>query len=253
MLTAKEMKEDFVIFTDGACSGNPGPGGWATVIVFPAGKRIKELGGQGDLVTNNQMELMGVIKGLSFIKDEPGPVIVYTDSVYVIKGITQWIFGWLRRGWKTAEGEAVSNKDLWQTLKTLVDKRGPKTIEWRFSRGHIGTPGNERCDEIAVLMTKRKWADLYDGPLSGYGLAIYDLPEQEALPENKAKTEPKAPAFSYLSLVGGVVRRHKNWPSCERYTKGKSGAKFKKAMAAADESEILKTWGAAGSKIEDVD
>lgn len=252
MLTAKEMKENLIVFTDGACSGNPGPGGWGAVIVYPGGKRIKELGGQGELVTNNQMELMGIIKGLAFIQDEKAPVIVYTDSVYAIRGITQWIFGWMKRGWKTAEGEDVLNKDLWRTLKTIVDKIGAKNIQWRWLKGHSNTPGNDRVDEISVKMTQRKWIDLYDGPLSGYGIAIYDLPEQRPLPEIKNQ-EPKPPAFSYLSMVGGKVRRHKNWASCERYTKGQSGAKFKKALSATDEPEILKAWGASGAKIEDVD
>lgn len=252
MLSAKELRESLIIFTDGACSGNPGPGGWGAVVAYPGGQ-IKELGGQADQVTNNQMELMATIKALSWVKNEPHPIFLYTDSVYVIRGITQWIFGWMRNQWTNSEGEAVSNKEHWQTLKTIVDQIGAKRIQWKFCRGHNGTPGNERCDEIAVKMTQKKWVELYDGPLVGYSVAIYDLPEDEGLPEMKNKVE-KTPAYSYLSMVGGVIRRHRNWPSCERYTKGQSGAKFKKAQSAQDEIEILKSWGASPkSKIDDAD
>lgn len=242
MLSAKELRENLIIFTDGACSGNPGPGGWGAIVAYPEGQ-IKELGGQGEQTTNNQMELMGAIKALSWIKDDPRPVYLYTDSVYVIRGITQWIFGWMRKGWTNSEGEPVANREIWQTLKALVDKRGAKNIQWKFCRGHNGVPGNERCDEIAVKMTQRKWADLYEGPLVGYSVAIYDIPEDEPLPEMKNNKTEKAAAYSYLSYVGGTVRRHANWASCERYTKGQSGAKFKKAAAASDEVEILKAWG----------
>lgn len=252
MLSPEELRRTLIVFTDGACSGNPGPGGWGAIVAFPEG-RVKELGGQGQETTNNQMELMAAIKALAFIKNDPRPVYLYTDSVYVIRGITQWIHGWLRRGWKNAEGEPVANRESWQTLKALVDQRGKGKVSWKFCRGHSGVPGNERCDEIAVLMTQRKWVDLYDGPLVGYGVAIYDLPEDEPLPEMKGNGEPKPPAYSYLSYVDGVVRRHRDWSSCERYTKGRSGAKFRKAQTAADEAEILRAWGLGpGVPVEDV-
>lgn len=247
------MREKIVVFTDGACSGNPGPGGWGAVIAFPEG-HIKELGGQGDKVTNNQMELMATIKALAHLRAEPRPVILYTDSVYVIRGITQWIWGWMKRNWQNAEGGAIANQELWQQLKAVVDTRGKKSgIEWRYIRGHTGVPGNERCDEIAVKMTQHKWVDLYDGPLVKYPVSIYDLPQLESLPEMKAKQGPKPAAHSYLSYVGGKLRRHRNWSSCEKHTKGQAGARFKKAMTSADEASILAGWGLAGQKIEDVE
>lgn len=235
-------KSTILIFTDGACSGNPGPGGYAAVIAFPEGE-IKELGGHKEHTTNNAMELAGVIKALQDIKNRDESVVVYTDSTYVIRGITQWIWGWKKKGWKNAEGQDVSNRILWEELSRVVSARkGDSKIEWKYSRGHIGTPGNERCDEIAVAFSQKRWIELYEGPLLQYSIAIYDLPPDEGLPEMKPKLEKKA-AYCYLSMIGGKVERHTDWASCERRVKGQSGAKFKKAMSPEDEKEILKSWG----------
>lgn len=231
-----------VIFTDGACSGNPGPGGWAAVLAFPEGK-IKELGGGKDQTTNNEMELLATIKALQAIQARSEAVIVYTDSTYVIRGITQWIWGWRKKDWKNTEGGEVSHRALWEELSRLASvRKGDAKIDWKYSRGHIGTPGNERCDEIAVAFSQKKWISLYEGPLLQYPIAIYDIPEDEGLPEMRQKQEKK-PAYSYLSLLGGTVCRHRDWASCERRVKGQSGAKFKKAMAASEEKDILQSWG----------
>lgn len=200
-----------------------------------------EMGRGASDTTNNQMELLGAIEALRKIENIPGPVDIYTDSTYVIRGITQWIWAWRSRGWKTAEGKEVSNQDLWQRLSALVAKRDPKP-EWKYVRGHIGVPGNERVDEIAVGFTKGKWVDLYEGPLLKYGIAIYDLPDDTSLPEMRPKEEKKA-ALSYLSLVNGVPMKHANWKDCEARVKGRSGAKFKKAMSNSEESQILAEWG----------
>lgn len=244
------FKSALIIFTDGACSGNPGPGGWGSVIVDPKGE-VREMGGHEPTTTNNKMELQAVISALHEVRSHKKEVFVYTDSVYVIRGITQWIWGWKKRGWTNAEGGEVANREHWQELDQLVRARGTEgKIQWKFSRGHIGTPGNERCDEIAVLFSKKKWVDLYRGPLLGYGIAIMDLPEDEGLPEMKPK-EAKAAAYSYLSLLGGSVGRHKDWASCERRVKGQSGAKFKKALSAEDEKKILADWGMASATIKD--
>lgn len=234
--------DKILVFTDGACSGNPGPGGWGAVIVNPNGD-VTELGGKENPTTNNRMELFSAIAALRAIADLEKKVVLYTDSTYLIRGITQWIWGWKKRGWQNAEGEPVLNKDLWQELSRLDNERSKfGKIEWLYSRGHVGTPGNERCDEIAVQFSKGQWVDLYSGPLLKYQIPIFDLPEDTTLPEMKPKTEKKV-AYSYLSLLNGEVWRHRDWPSCERRVKGQSGAKFKKAMEAADESKILSEWG----------
>jgi len=229
------------IFTDGACRGNPGPGGWGALMRFQ-GKEREIWGGELE-TTNNQMELAGAIFALKEISKLPGPVTFYTDSTYVIRGITQWIWGWRKKGWKTAEGADVMNRDQWEELSRLVGERGAANkVNWLYSRGHVGTPGNERCDEIAVAFSQKESIRLYDGPLSAYSIDIMKLPAIEPWPEMKPKGE-KVAAFSYLSLLGATVIRHKTWPSCERRVKGQPGAKFKKAKSADDEKEILKGWG----------
>ncbi|WP_413290227.1 ribonuclease HI [Bdellovibrio sp. HCB337] len=244
--------KEIIVFTDGACSGNPGPGGWGSVVLLPTGS-VQELGGGDSSTTNNRMEMHAVGAALEHLADTPGDIIIYTDSTYVIRGITQWVWGWKRNNWRTAEGKDVSNKDIWQDLFALVVKRKDLgKIHWNYTRGHMGTPGNERCDEIAVGFSKGYRVSLYVGPLSGYGIDILDLPEHEELPEMKPNNKgEKKVAYSYLSNIGGVVIRHKDWGSCERRVKGQSGAKFKKTMSENEEQEVLKSWGLSGAAIKE--
>lgn len=240
--------KSIVVYTDGACSGNPGPGGWASIVAFPEG-HVRELGGKEAPTTNNQMELMGTIRALDLIKDRDEPVVIFTDSTYVIRGITQWVWGWKKRGWKNAEGQEVLNRDLWERLHRLVLARKEGKVEWKYIRGHTGNPGNERCDEIAVQFSKGRWIELYDGPLVGYGVAIHDFPGDVPLPEMRPKVEKKA-AYSYLSNVNGETMRHRDWASCEKRVKGQSGAKFKKAGTPAEEAGILSDWGVDPSRVK---
>jgi len=232
-----------VVFTDGAAKGNPGPGGWGVIVVTPDG-RVTELGGRSDHSTNNRMELTGAINGLAECQAVPGPVAVYTDSTYVIQGIRQWIWGWRSRGWRTATGTEVLNRDLWERLSTLVDARGKGGIVWHYVRGHIGTPGNERVDAIADGLAQQRPVTLYSGPLAAYEVAILDLPSDTTVPARKtgSGSSSGAKAHSYLSVVDGQALRHATWAECERRVKGRSGARFKKAMSAADEIAILRGW-----------
>ncbi len=133
------------IFSDGACKGNPGPGGWG--VVLRVGSHVKELYGGEPATTNNRMELTAVIQGLSALT-RPCQIRVCTDSQYVLKGISQWIVDWKRRGWRTADKKPVKNIDLWQQLDALVAKH---EIEWVWVKGHAGHPENERADELANL------------------------------------------------------------------------------------------------------
>lgn len=133
------------MYTDGACKGNPGPGGWGVLLTW--GGTEKELFGGERETTNNRMEMMAVIEGLSALK-QPCSITLYIDSQYVLKGMTEWLKGWKARGWKTASKEPVKNVDLWQRLDTLVNTTGHK-IEWRWVKGHAGHPGNERADGLA--------------------------------------------------------------------------------------------------------
>lgn len=244
------MKEPILIFTDGACSGNPGPGGWGTILLIHG--QVTELGGFVPGTTNNRMELQAVLEGLQTISNhlnsKDSEVHIYTDSVYVIRGITQWIFAWMRNQWKTKEGEAVLNKDLWMDLFTVVQHLKSKSqLSWLYCRGHVGIPGNERCDEIAVAYSKNLKVNLYRGSAEKYFVDLSHLPEDTSLPEMKGPSGPKKKAFSYLSKVGSIVFRHRDWGSCERRVKGQSGALFKKAMSQAEEVEILKSWGLSES------
>ncbi len=248
-MTAKTFP--IIIFADGASSGNPGPGGWGAIIATPEG-HVQELGGGDPQTTNNRMELLGTIASLARVIDRPEPIAVYTDSVYVIRGITQWIWGWRKKGWKTAEGKDVVNQDLWKKLSGILAERprDARPVDWRWVRGHSGVPGNERVDEIAVAFSRRGGTSLFNGPLLEYGLAIHDIPENTDLPDQRPKAV-KTAAHSYLSLLGSIPMRHKTWASCERRVKGQSGARFKKAMSADDESSILRAWGFALKDLRD--
>jgi ribonuclease HI len=137
--------EKVEIFTDGACKGNPGRGGWGALLV--AGGKTKELFGGELNTTNNRMELRAVIEALGALK-RPCEVVVHTDSQYVQKGISEWIHGWKARGWKTAAKEPVKNVDLWQALD---EAQARHDIQWRWVRGHAGHEGNERADALANL------------------------------------------------------------------------------------------------------
>jgi len=145
------------IYTDGACSGNPGPGGWGTVVYFADGS-AHEMGGASAHTTNNQMEMQAAIAALQFLKDigYADSIELYTDSEYVKNGITQWIHGWKKKGWKTSTGKPVLNPDLWQQM----DELNSKQVQWRYVRGHTGNVGNERCDTIARAFSLGKLPNL---------------------------------------------------------------------------------------------
>lgn len=132
-----------VIYTDGACLGNPGPGGWGALLVF--GKHEREISGAEPDTTNNRMELMAAIKALGQLR-EPCTVTLHTDSTYVMKGMTEWVKGWAARGWKTADKKPVKNADLWQML---IEKAKPHRIDWKWVKAHNGHPENERVDTLA--------------------------------------------------------------------------------------------------------
>lgn len=137
------MSARIEVFTDGACKGNPGPGGWGALVTHDGTER--ELFGGEPLTTNNRMELRAVIEALNAL-DGSVPVRVHTDSQYVQKGISEWILSWKRRGWKTADNKPVKNQDLWQQLDALAARH---KVEWMWVRGHNGHPGNERADQLA--------------------------------------------------------------------------------------------------------
>lgn len=137
------MTSPVIIYTDGACKHNPGPGGWGAILT--AGEHVREIWGGAPDTTNNRMELTAAIEALKLLK-KASDVRLFTDSVYVRSGITSWMSGWKKRGWKTASRKPVKNQDLWQVLDIEAAKH---TIDWRWVKGHSGDPGNERADELA--------------------------------------------------------------------------------------------------------
>lgn len=138
------MKE-IIIYTDGACSGNPGPGGWGALMMW--GEHEKEISGGAFDATNNQMELMAAIEALKALKGA-SRVTLHTDSVYVRDGITIWIHNWKKNGWRTAARKPVKNAELWQALEAAMDRHD---VTWKWVKGHAGNPGNERADELANM------------------------------------------------------------------------------------------------------
>lgn len=144
-----------LLFTDGACLGNPGPGGWGALLRFNGTE--KEMSGGTADTTNNRMELQAVIEGLNALT-RPCTVEVYTDSQYVQKGITEWISGWKARGWKTSAKKPVKNADLWQALDAAQD---PHRVSWHWVKGHAGHPENERVDDLARLEAQKIQAEMF--------------------------------------------------------------------------------------------
>ncbi len=255
-----------LIFTDGACSGNPGPGGWGSIMAMPDGT-VQELGGGAPATTNNRMEMAAAIHSLAKLEPpaQPAKIKLYTDSSYLIKGITQWIWGWRSRGWKNAEGKDVANRELWEELLRHVTRLKPATIEWKYVRGHAGNPGNERCDFIAVAFATGKREQLYIGPRDGYFIDLSVLPDEEPVPEQKktASTGSRSGSSSarssgapsgpttYLSYHAGILKRHSTWAECERHVKGQSNAKFKKVKSVDEERLVLQSWGLDPSSLSD--
>jgi ribonuclease HI len=143
------------LFTDGACSGNPGPGGWAYILQHPASGKWREASGAERETTNNRMELQAVIEGLRALK-APSIVEITSDSKYVLQGLEEWLDQWIKRGWRTASKQPVKNEDLWRDLDELRQRH---TLSFRWIRGHNEHPENTRCDELAVAARERLVAE----------------------------------------------------------------------------------------------
>lgn len=154
------------IYTDGSSRGNPGPGGWGAIVLNT--NTVTELGGRENMTTNNRMELMACIESLKTI-DLNSSVTLYSDSQYVIKGMTEWIDGWQRKNWKNSQKKDVLNRDLWEMM---LEVSNGKNIEWKYVKGHAENPGNNRCDEIATSFADNELTKLYSGPIDSYSIRI---------------------------------------------------------------------------------
>jgi len=238
------LENSLLIFTDGSSLGNPGPGGWGAILAYPKLDEVIELGGSKVTPTNNEMELTAIVSALSYSLHSSSHTHIFTDSQYAINGVTQWMYNWSKNGWKTKDKEDIKNKSIWQTLYSLVEEKGKDNITWQHVRGHVGIPGNERVDDIARELAEGINVELYRGTLSGY--SIKDLLDidliENATKEASTSKKKNGKAYSYLSLINGELMRHSTWSECENRVKGKN-AKFKKALSASHEQEILKEWG----------
>ena len=237
----------FYLFTDGASRKNPGPGGWGYIIIDHE-KNVIEFGESVEHATNNQMELTAVIKALDVVYKYEHPVLVYTDSQYLIDGITKWVHGWKKNDWKTASGSDVLNKELWERLDLLVDLINKKSkIKFFHVPSHVGLMLNERVDKIATSYSHEKKPLLYNGPLEDYDFkeGLNKLDEEILRLKNlksQTKKKNKAPAYSYVSLIDGEIMTHNTWSECEARVRGVPYARFKKSLDKEDELLIIKKW-----------
>lgn len=235
--------EKVIVFTDGSSRGNPGNGGYGAVIVMEKKGKIVERGGRENITTNNRMEMSAAYDVLTYLKDEECEIEIHTDSSYLINGITKWIYGWEKNNWKTSTGGDVENQDLWKLLVQVV-RRIKGTITWKKVKGHAGIPGNERADEIATDYADGKKVALFTGALSLYeqmiNKNILSLSVDKKI-KKSAKTTTKT-AYSYVSMVDGVVHTHKEWSECEKMVKGKKGALYKKVFTKDEEENLIQEW-----------
>ncbi len=249
---------NITIFTDGSSRGNPGKGGWGAVCVYPKSSgemRVDELGGAESGVTNNQMELTAAIEALKnftgfYDVSELGTMTyeLYTDSSYVINGITKWVNGWQKNGWITSAKEEVQNRNLWEQL---VEATKEKDVSWKYIGGHRGISGNERCDEIATAFAdslteygqnSEMIPQLYKGSLTDYQIDILNIEvdETKSAERSDAKSRSKIKAYSYVSLVNGKIAIDSTWTDCEKRVKGTKNARYKKSVSKSDEDVIVK-------------
>ena len=269
------MKNRVLIFADGASRGNPGRGGYGTVVVSGLAENfnsnsgvleIKELGGRDNMTTNNKMELSAVIEGLRYcgkvgLDNQNTEFSIYTDSKYVMNGAEGWIFGWKKNGWKTKAGEEVKNQELWEDLSDLMQG---KKINWVLLPGHAGVAGNERCDQIATLFADnvsgeissnpklfegsfKKYEEIKSGEIAietsklldvFYNPSLIKMAKDDKNASGAKKSGNSAKAFSYVSKVDGKIYIDKNWVDCEKRVKGTKGALYKKSVSLNDQENI---------------
>lgn len=228
-----------VVYGDGACSGNPGPGGWAFLLVDIKNSRVIEKSGGETRTTNNRMELMALVQTLEeLLVDFPkeDKVEFYWDSSYVVNGFNQWLFNWSKRDFTKADGSEISNLDLWKQIWALKLKL--PSLKMTQVPGHSGLPGNERVDELSVAQAKNLDCPPFIGSLSDYPIDLADLTSPHG---DVSSNEPQKRYPAYLSLIAGTLTRHVTWDECKAHVHGKS-AKFKKVKNPIEENQILKAW-----------
>jgi len=218
-----------IAYTDGACLGNPGPGGWGARLLYPDGE-VRELGGMAAATTNNRMELQAALEALQILHSSPQVTIV-TDSRYLIDGFTKWLPTWHRRGWITATNTPVKNRDLWTALERL----GHPGVIWQHVRGHSGDPNNERVDTIARACAAGTCPPLFCGqagtpsdPVVTASVMAQSTPLGSATTALSPRRAPAAGPVRYVSIVHGAVALDADWVACAARVRGVPGAQYRK-------------------------
>ncbi len=235
MISDMKKTDSIVIFTDGASKGNPGKGGWGTIVATP--EIVTELGGAKANTTNNEMELLALLEGLRNVKSQDQKIKVYMDSKYVMNGVNRWVASWKANGWMTKAKTPVTHQGLWEDIDTFLEVHDVEIIH---IPGHSGIAGNERVDEIASNLAEGKDVTLYKGSLEGYGVDLANLSVTHEKKKGKSNSGKKA--YSYVSCVNGDVQIHATWAETEKRVKGTSGARFKKSFSPSDEKDIIETY-----------
>lgn len=249
------------IYTDGACTGNPGPGGWA--VCYRESGRMVEQCGQEARTTNNRMEMTAALAALRVAAGRP--VTLVTDSQYLLRGITAWIRQWKRREWKTVTGNPVLNVDLW----TQIDALNGQNVRWEWVRGHSGHPENERCDALAQAQARKAAATAQAASARPRNGSVAEAPAPRRSPASAFEPAGNADPFAddaptgaspdldtwvgvrYLSLTPSGLLRHRTWPECLARVHRVPGARFKKCRSEAEERAVAADWGRRWSEIED--
>ena len=232
-------------YTDGAALGNPGAGGWAALILTPT--EVVELGDYDAYATNNQMELLAIVRALEWLashKQHSASITLLSDSKYCVRGASEWLPGWKKKGWITQKGEPVANRELWEELDTFQAQF--QKLEFCYVPGHQGVAGNERADDLASSFAEGRSPELYSGSRSDYFPWLGQSEEAFKKPkiETRSSSRSQAKAY-YLSWVDGQLEKHASWSECQQRVNGRSGAKFKKVKSLEEEKEILAKWGVA--------
>ncbi len=201
------------------------------------------------------MEIAAALGALSHVEKRKlsGDIQINTDSAYLLQGITMWVFGWERNGWKTKTGDDVLNQDLWKELFAVVYRlKNKQALDWNKVGGHIGLLGNERADLIATNAADKNQQLLFIGSLTDYekmiGGSVFEGTSDAKIAVKKKKSSSSGPPYSYVSMVDGKIQTHKTWAECERRVKGKRGVKFKKAFSKAEEDSLIHEWSTSARK-----
>jgi ribonuclease HI len=237
-------RQEIIIFSDGACSQNPGQGGWAAIIFRfnenDSQSFIKEMGGFNPYTTNNEMELTAALNSLIEVKEENKKISLFTDSKYLVDGVKFWIPSWKQNQWKKKDNTEIKNLDLWIQIDKIFNYRKEKNlsdIDFIHIPGHQGIVGNERCDEIAVKFSKNEKVELFEGSYSEYKKK-FGIDLMTGLLKNQ-----KPFYISYIeSNLENAFQTHDTWADCEKRVKGVKNAKFKKVYSMDEAMEVLKKW-----------